>query len=175
MNKITFFLASSIKEFDYERKVIGDLVRRINDVIIFKDMYIRLVLCEDISSAMASGRKQEEYNQIIRDSDCFILLCGKELGKYTLEEFEVAVDSLGSSGGNKNVYVYLFTQKENSEESDSVMAFKNRLKEVSCNELSILSIEELKADVLKNIAKILNISDQLLIKENEYYINGQKI
>ena len=88
-NEIKIFLASSINEFEKERNKIGDLVRRMQDELLEKGIRINLFECEFEDNAMVKGRKQEQYNQKLRESDIMILLIGNRAGQFTVEEYEV--------------------------------------------------------------------------------------
>lgn len=59
---IRLFFASSIVEFEHERREFGNYIRALNDIYIKQKLYLTLALSEDLSSAMARGRKQAEYN-----------------------------------------------------------------------------------------------------------------
>ncbi len=93
-NKITetrIFLASSIRrEFKDQRMELSDFVRKLNDVLIGKDRYLRLLICEDIDNAITLDGKQEEYNEEIRSCNHFYTLIGQSIGKWTKEEIGVA-------------------------------------------------------------------------------------
>jgi len=86
------FLASSIIEFADERLLLKNIVRKINDILIDYDIYIRMFICEYADNALASERKQNEFSREIDDSDIFFILAGKNLGDYTLEEYRYAVN-----------------------------------------------------------------------------------
>ena len=90
MTTIQIFLASSINEFHIERLEIGNFIRIVNDRIESINMNIQLHVCEDVTEAISSQRKQDDYNDLIVQSDLFILLSGKTIGQYTLEEYEIA-------------------------------------------------------------------------------------
>lgn len=94
MRTIKIFLASSINEFKDERNEIGDLIRRIQDKLIDKNIRIKLFECEFFDNSISNlGRKQNDYNEENKTSDIFIMLIGKRLGNYTKEEYEVASKS----------------------------------------------------------------------------------
>lgn len=65
MKTFSVFLASSIVEFKSDRLRIGDYIRRLNDELFPKGIYINLVVCEEISNALHVSRKQSQYNDMI--------------------------------------------------------------------------------------------------------------
>ena len=92
MQKYQIFLASSINEFKDERNEIGDLIRKIQDILIDYEIKIKLFECEFFDNTIALGRKQGEYNEQIKKSQSFIMLVGSKLGQYTLEEYNIAIN-----------------------------------------------------------------------------------
>ena len=103
---IKIFIASSIVEFANERMAIENFIRKISDN--FEEQYdvkIKPILCENLDDAYSTVRKQEEYNEEIRQSElCFFIFFTKA-GQYTQEEFEVARKAFEESGKPK-IYTY---------------------------------------------------------------------
>ena len=85
MRTIKIFLASSVVEFKEERQELAAFANSINKKIVKRDIFLEMIMCEDLSNAMAKERKQDEYNEYIRDSDYVLMLFGKTVGKYTIE------------------------------------------------------------------------------------------
>lgn len=96
MSDINIFLASSIVDLVHDRNAIGNFVRRINDKLKAKasNQYVRLFMCEfEDASISALGRKQEEYNAVIRKADLFLILFFNHAGEFTLEELDIAIQA----------------------------------------------------------------------------------
>ena len=93
MKKIKIFLASSIREFQKERIAIGDLFRQIQNDVIDLGIRLDLFMCEFEDNSMSLGRMQERYNDKLKESDIFIMLIGKKVGKYTIEEYNVSKEN----------------------------------------------------------------------------------
>ena len=93
MRIIKFFLGSSISEFEEERVALGDFFNRLNNEYVESGVYFMLYKCEDLDSVLAIDGKQSEYNQIINECDTTIFLFENGFGKYTMEEFETALNS----------------------------------------------------------------------------------
>lgn len=112
MRIIRIFLASSIVEFANERMAIENFIRNISDK--FEENYdvkIQPLLCENFDDAYSKIRKQEEYNEKIRNSDlCFFIFFTKA-GEYTREEFEVARKKFEETGKPK-IYTYFKVIKD---------------------------------------------------------------
>lgn len=126
---IKIFLASSIVELSKERLEIENFIHRISDSFEEKyDIKIRPLLCENLDDAYSIVRKQEEYNEKIRESHlCFFIFFTKA-GEYTREEFEVARKAFEESGKPK-IYTYFKVLGENKGE-ESLYDFVNYLDKV---------------------------------------------
>ncbi len=129
MKKIHIFLASSLVEFQTERMAIENFIRNISDK--FEDSYhvkIQPVLCENLDDAYSTVRKQEEYNQKIRESDFCFFIFYTRVGQYTREEFEVAAKQFATCQKPK-IYVYFKTVAEGEAEK-GIYAFMEELDKV---------------------------------------------
>ena len=99
MEFITIFLASSIKnELKSVRLEVSDYIRRLNDACHLKGVYIRLFVCEEVSNAISVKGKQKEYDELIAQSDLFYVLVREHAGKYTLGEYEKALETYTGTG-----------------------------------------------------------------------------
>lgn len=126
MKKINIFLASSLIEFSNERMVIENFIRNVSDK--FEEHYnvkIQPLLCENFDDAYSKTRKQEEYNEKIRESElCFFIFFTKA-GEYTQEEFQVAREKFEKTGKPK-IYTYFKIIKDETAEQ-SLYDFMNEL------------------------------------------------
>ena len=154
MNNFQIFLASSINEFKEERNEIGDFIRRIQDVLIDYDTKIKLFECEFHDNSIGLGRKQEEYNKEIGKSQIFLMLIGKRVGQYTLEEYNVAIQS-------KVPNIWVLFKKVDIDES--VQEFKEKLtQDVSIGEFeNAIQLKFWIAESIKNI-----IGDSMKVQED---------
>ena len=89
MIKVSVFLASSIDELAQERSVFGDFIRQSNDILNPLGVEIRLLKCEDLDDKI-SGDKQKLLDDMIRQSDYFVVLFKNRYGKVTIHEYDVA-------------------------------------------------------------------------------------
>jgi len=123
---IKIFLASSIVEFVNERMIIENFIRNISDK--FEEHYdikIQPLLCENFDDAYTVARKQEEYNEKIRESEfCFFIFFTKA-GSYTREEFETARKKFEETGKPK-IYTY-FKVIHDEEVEESLNEFMDEL------------------------------------------------
>ncbi|MBR5397236.1 MAG: tetratricopeptide repeat protein [Bacteroidales bacterium] len=125
MKVIKIFLASS-EEMDYDRMVFGNLIRRLDDVYEKRGIRLKLFEWEDYDSAFNDRRKQDEYNENVRESDIFLALFHKKAGQFTIEEFDVASETFKAKSSPK-VYAYLKDLKPGEEVSKELEEFKRRM------------------------------------------------
>ena len=125
MKTIRIFLASS-EEMDYDRMVFGNLVRRLDDIYEKRGMRLKLFEWEDYDAAFNDRRKQDEYNEKVRESDIFLALFHKKAGQFTIEEFDVASDAFKEKASPK-VFTYLKDLQPGESPSPELEEFKHRL------------------------------------------------
>ena len=125
MKTIKIFLASS-EELDYDRMAFGNLVRRLDDMYEKRGIRIKLFEWEDYDSAYNDKRKQDEYNEYVKQSDIFLALFHKKAGQFTIEEFDKASEQFKATASPK-VYTYCKDLKPGEEESPELKEFKERL------------------------------------------------
>lgn len=79
MKYVKIFLASSVAEFEKERREWGDYICSLNNIYVKREIYFELNLCEDLNNAISKECKQEQHNHIIRDSQYFYIFFWKML------------------------------------------------------------------------------------------------
>lgn len=152
MKKIHVFLASSINDLSRERAELGDYFRSLNDRFVDQGIYFQLHKCEDISDEIAATRKQDEYNEIIRNSDYFYVLFYHHAGQYTVEEFNVALDEFRSSGKPK-ITTFFHELSDEEVADESVKGFMERLENEIQHYYNIFSsIDTVKLKILMELA-----------------------
>ena len=177
MKIIKLFLASSIVEFEHERKELGDYIRTLNDHYMEcgSDIYIKLEICEDLSNALAKERKQEEYNKKIRESDFFYIIFGKAAGEYTIEEFDVALEHFKETESPR-IYTYFQKLPDGVEAADSVKRFMERLdKELGHYYSQFSHIDSIKLNMLIEITRSKAVNGKLDIKDGKALLNGKEM
>lgn len=190
MHRIRVFLASSITEFSQERMQLGDFVRTLNDILVERDVYIQLGKSEDITNAIDLFRKQNQYNEVIRESDYFFMLIGKAVGAYTMEEYETAC------GSEKKGMRILFREKPETEcgesrqaESTAIKqpeglpdagtamtpdAFRDRLEEEKRMYMDFSSTDSMKLALLMMLATEEDIAKGLFFRDGEAWLDGRQ-
>ena len=125
MKEIKVFLASS-EELEQDREAFGNFIRRLDNLYEKRGIRIRLFEWEDLDSAYNDKRKQDEYNEYIKQSDIFLALFRTKAGKFTVEEFNLAKD-LYKNHGLPKPHVYCRDLNEGETEDKTLTDFKKDL------------------------------------------------
>lgn len=156
MSDIKIFLASSIVELIHDRDAIGNYIRRVNDALRDhgSDLYVRLFLCEHENAAISAlTRKQEEFNQQIREADLFVTLYFNHAGSYTLEELDVAIQS------QKPEILAFFRTEDDAEQryqpDPSLQNARKRLREHRIPIREYRCVDQVKAELMTALEKYL--------------------
>ena len=138
MKTINIFLASS-SELINDRNAFGNLVRRLDNIFEKRSRRIKLYEWEDDDDSIKFRRKQDIYNERINHSDIFIALFYKKAGRFTIEEFNTALDLYKKNKSVPKIYVYCRNLDAQKGEKPSVEleGFQSRLlhelKQYWCN------------------------------------------
>lgn len=127
MKIIKIFLASS-DELLEDRIAFGDFVRRLDSLYKKRGISIELFKWEDFEAYYTKRRKQDEYNDKIKESDFFLALFHTKAGQFTIEEFNVAKDEYDRNS-SPLVYVYCKDLSTEDIESAELAEFKKTLSE----------------------------------------------
>ena len=172
MTFINIFLASSVVELKDDRLAIGDYIRKLNDIYMERNIYFRLFLCEDEDAAMADMRKQEQYNQQIRQSQLFLILIFNNAGEYTREEFDVAYRNFREAGAP--AIVTCFRQGEGYSPQQSVLDFMKKLDGELGHYFKVYShIDSLKLALLMQV-KLMKLDLPVELETGKVLISGQE-
>ena len=125
MKTIKIFLASS-DELENDRMAFGNLVRRLDKIYEKRGIRIELFEWEDYDAAFNGMRKQDEYNEHIKESDLFLALFHTKAGKFTIEEFDIATEEFKKHAFPK-VYTYCRDLEAGEQETPELTEFKRRL------------------------------------------------
>lgn len=167
---IKIFIASS-NEMKEDREALIALISSLNNFYLDKGIFIKPYIWEDEDSKV-NGRKQDEYNQNIKDSDIFICLFWTKAGEYTVEEFKVATNQY-SATKKPVIYVYM---KDNSTVTEklSLTEFKEKLeKEMGHFPGRYTHLDTLKFDFLTKWIKFNPVLDfnAISVREETVYIH----
>lgn len=94
---IKIFLASS-EELLSDRDAFELHFRRENDRYRVTGYYLEIVRWENFLDSVSNTRKQDDYNQAIRECDIFVSLFATKAGQFTAEEFDTAYAQFKTDG-----------------------------------------------------------------------------
>ncbi len=120
---IKIFLASS-SELKNDRDAFGDFMMRLQKHYETRDYTFQLEKWEYLNPAYNNKRKQDEYNDIIRECDLFVVIFHTKIGEFTLEEFEVALEECRKR--SLPLFIY-FKDLQGREKPDDIKQFQNRI------------------------------------------------
>ena len=130
--KRRIFLASSAElraDRDAFRLFVGDLNKRWHD----RGIFLEVTVWEDFDDAMSPTRKQDDYNDALRESDLFVMLYWTKVGMYTAEEFETAFGQFKATG-RPLIYTYFKDAPSehplDDDDQASLYAFRSKLKKL---------------------------------------------
>ncbi|WP_221225621.1 tetratricopeptide repeat protein, partial [Runella defluvii] len=98
------FLASSFR-LEVERQAFRNEINRINDFFAKEGTYLQLDIWEKFDAANDPVRKQNFYNEHIKNADIFAILYWGELGAFTTEEYLLA-QQLFQEKGLPRIYIF---------------------------------------------------------------------
>ena len=173
MTTIHIFLGSSLDELHLDRMEMGNYVRKLNDIYRDRGVYIKLYECEDENAAMVKGRKQEEYNEEIRQSDIFLVLFYNKAGQYTIEEFHEAYKQFQKTGAP--AILTCFRQGEGYAPEQSVLEFMDELgKQLGHYFKRYTHIDSVKLTLLLQM-KLMKLDVPIEVEESLITVGGTPV
>ena len=103
---ITVFLASS-EELMNDRNSFQALIASLDDIYEERGVRIKCKRWEDFNAFCTGERTQDQYNQVLRASDMCICMFHRKAGKYTVEEFNQALNEYRQNNDHPKTYVYI--------------------------------------------------------------------
>ena len=172
LKTIKIFLASSITEFSKERTELEAFTNALNKTYTKQGIFFELVVCEDLSNSVQMIRMQETYNQEIRDSQYFYVIFGHRAGRFTVEEFEVALTSFRNKGMPK-IYTYFQLLPEGQTPEQTVQDFMERLdQELHHYYSQYTHIDTIKLNLLMELCRDPQVGGELTVENGRASLNG---
>jgi hypothetical protein len=127
MKKIKIFLASS-EELADERKEFALAISSQNKLWFDEGIFLHLDIWEDSSARMSPTRSQDDYNDMIRQADLFVLLGWRKIGPWTHEEF---IAARGHFLDTQKPFIYIYFKDLGQEQAEaSLREFQQKLREL---------------------------------------------
>lgn len=146
IDKRKVFLASS-EELVADRREFEIFVGRKNKDWIDKGVFIELNVWEDFLDALSPTRLQDEYNRVIRQCDLFVMLFWTRVGRFTDEEFDVAI---GTFQARRKPFIFTYYKDApapggttDPAHAASLAAFQDKLKRLGHYQTRYRSVEGL--------------------------------
>jgi len=153
MERLRIFLASS-DELKDERKEIEIFINRENKILIDRDLFLDLIIWEDLEHTFHTNRVQNRFNDELLKSDFVVCLFHKKVGKFTNEEYELAYENFKKFGKPEILVMFKKASIDPDEINDDILAIK-KLRE------SIITNEQISEKFSSNEQLILILKKQL--------------
>jgi energy-coupling factor transporter ATP-binding protein EcfA2 len=128
MKRFKLFLASSA-ELSQERKGIAVMINRLNNKWTEeKDVYIELVIWENLPHSFRDENIQSYFNREMLTCDMVLALFYKKVGQFTEEEFKLAYENLKNGNNPHYLLVYFKSGSVPIEEIDEELLKIGKLK-----------------------------------------------
>lgn len=162
---VRIFLASS-NELRADRDAFDLYVRQQNDKWL-REKNIRFTIdrWETGFGAMSKTRTQDDYNELVRNCDLFVILVYSKLGEYSEEEFDAAHQQFDSTG-KPRIWTYFKYLPDDSVPDDEafqkVIHFKNKLDDLGHFWNTYAGIEGLKRHFMEQMDKLAHRGEILV-------------
>jgi hypothetical protein len=166
---IRLFLASS-SDLENERKEIGLWINRKNKELLQKNLFIELVVWEELLHSFQGKRVQEYFNEEMLRCDIVIALFYSKVGQFTKEEFELAYTSLKEGKKPHYLFVGFKTKLPDIVDLNFVKVIQLRV-QIEQNEQLYLSFESVSQLILKLDAQLNMCLANYLDKISDSNIN----
>lgn len=156
LQKIKIFLASSA-ELEEERQILKQLFYDETKKYINKNIFLDLVIWEDIKLAFYGDSIQDYFNEKMLKCDVVIFLFWKKVGDFTKEEFDLAYKNFKEGKKPYYLYVYFKSGKVDIDEIDEeILKIRDLKKEIAEAE-QIYNEFKSKEDLILQLKKQLDL------------------
>lgn len=166
METIQIFIVSS-SELQQDRRDFKAFLGRRNDRDHKRGIYLKSEQWEYFQDTVSKTRKQDDYNQRIKECQIVICLFYTKAGKYSQEEFDTALTHFKETG-SPLIYTYFKDGAPKPDPKDQLtldlVDFKKRLSDLGHFYTSYSNIDDLK----------VKFAEQLELLEDKGYENLQK-
>ena len=168
---IKIFLASS-EELKEDRMWFGDFIQGVNKIYQERGKGVDVFKWELFDAASNDQRKQDEYNEKVRESNMFLALFHKKAGKYTLEECNVAMDTYRRSKKFPKVYIYCKKLEVFERETPELKAFKAEMSKMGYFWFTYSTRDQLHLHFLQQLLMVENSLAKLKYEEGKVTLEG---
>lgn len=153
------FIASSF-ELREDRRAFREIIMEQNNAWHEHGAFLQVVGWEHFFDVISPTRLQDEYNKAIQDCDIFVMLFRSKVGKYTREEFEVALSQF-IDAKKPLIYVY-YTPSDpdfatSDEDQKSLADFRKRLSDIGHFETRYENLQDLQLKFLQQVHRLAEL------------------
>ena len=123
---ISVFLASS-DELIHDRNSIQALISSLDDIYEERGVRIKCKRWEDFNAFCTGERTQDQYNKVLEASDVCLCMFHRKAGRFTIEEFNHALDEYRQNNDHPKTYVYIRALADGEVEEQELKTFKESL------------------------------------------------
>jgi hypothetical protein len=156
METTRIFIASS-SELSQDRKDFHEFLAIENDRLHKKGVYLELDQWEHFLDAVSPTRLQDEYNKRVKNAHILICLFYTKAGKYTIEEFDIALNQFKETG-TPLIYTYFKSgapePDPNDQSAKDLIDFKKRLSDIGHFYTVYNNIDDLKYQFRKQLDRL---------------------
>lgn len=111
--EISFFVASSIVDLSLDREMIGNFIRKVNDIFHPFGVRVQVYMCEDetMNHSVALDGSQKCLDDLIVEADLCFVIFWHNAGVVTEHEFRLAIETFKKHGTPK-VVVYFKSMED---------------------------------------------------------------
>ncbi len=174
---ITFFLASSINDLEYDRLAVGDFVTQLNNIYESSGICIKLYKCDSdtLDHSIRINGSQVALDEIIKQSDiCFVIFWHKA-GEFTLHELNIALEASRQNDKPK-VVVYFKNIPEGDCQPDEIKKVMHIIDEELLHyHREYAHIDSLKLGIITQLQVHGFINADISVKDNQLMCDNNQI
>lgn len=154
--RIKIFLASS-NELNAERKEIELLIGKENRQLFYQNVFLDLVLWEDLCQSFHGDRIQDHFNEELAECEIVICLFFTKVGRFTKEEFDLAYEGFKADENPRHLYVFFKSGKVDIDDIDEGILEIGKLKKEIAEAEQIYKSFDSEPDLILQLKRQLDL------------------
>ncbi len=175
MKKIKIFLASSIHDLRDERNEISSFITRTLKKAFGHTVEFDLEMCEDDTGIVSKTRKQDLYDQYIRESDYLYILFWHDAGEFTVEEFRTAYEQF-QKNNKPRIIPFVKLLPEGDKGTEALETFIRYMREeLQHYYVEFRHVDTVKLRILLALAQDPELHMTVELKDAQVLVNNQEL
>ena len=175
MKKIKIFLASSIHDLHDERNEISSFITRTLKKAFGHTVEFDLEMCEDDTGIVSKTRKQDLYDQYIRESDYLYILFWHDAGEFTVEEFRTAYEQFQKTD-KPRIIPFVKLLPEGDKGTEALETFIRYMREeLQHYYVEFRHVDTVKLRILLALAQDPELHMTVELKDAQVLVNNQEL